>query len=318
MQTKYQKELVKLVYGKGDFRKMVRDTSLSSRTLDVVVHTIMIIMIIITLYPILNVVASSLSSAQANNIAAITFYPKGFTIEPYKMIFEAGTVPRALMNSLFYTAVSVVVNLLMTGSLAYALSRKRLYLRDFYTWLIIITMYVSGGMIPSFILITKLGLYNSFWALILPGAISTSNLIIMRTFFQNLPKELEESAYIDGANDFQIFWQIVLPLSKAVVFTIGLYYAVGMWNGWFSALMYLKDNNKYPLPMILRQIVINSQSMQDVASSTDVSSINENGIVNTIGVKYATLTISIIPMVIIYPFVQKYFTKGVMIGSLKG
>jgi putative aldouronate transport system permease protein len=297
---------------------MVKDNSLSSKILDIIVFTIMTIMVVITLYPILNVVASSLSSAAANNRAAVTFYPIEFTLEPYKMIFESGTVPKALMNSLFYTATAVVVNLLMTGSLAYALSRKQLYLRNFYTWLIIITMYVSGGMIPSFILVTKLGLYNSFWALILPGAIGTSNLIIMRTFFQNIPKELEESAYIDGANDFQIFWQIVLPLSKAAIFTIGLYYAVGMWNSWFSALMYLKDNSKYPLPMILRQIVINSQSMQDVASSTDISNINENGVVNLIGVKFATLTISIIPMLIIYPFVQKHFTKGVMIGSLKG
>jgi putative aldouronate transport system permease protein len=297
---------------------MVKDNSVSSKILDIIVNTTMIIMVIITLYPILNVVSSSFSSAAANNRAAVTFFPVEFTLEPYKMILEAGTVPRALMNSLFYTMTAVVVNLLMTGSLAYALSRKQMYLREVYTWIIIITMYVSGGMIPSFILVTKLGLYNNFWALILPGAIGTSNLIIMRTFFQNIPKELEESAYIDGANDFQIFWQIVLPLSKAVIFTIGLYYAVGMWNSWFPSLMYLKDNNKYPLPMILRQIVINSQSMQDVASSTDISNINESGIVNIIGVKYATLTISIIPMLIIYPFVQKHFTKGVMIGSLKG
>lgn len=297
---------------------MVKDNSLSSRILDIVVHIIMAFVILVTIYPILNVVASSFSSAAANNRAAVTFYPIEFTIEPYKMIFEAGTVPRALLNSLYYTAVAVVVNLLMTGSLAYALSRKRLYFRQFYTWLIIITMYVSGGMIPMFILVTKLHLYNTIWALILPGAIGTSNLIIMRTFFQNIPQELEESAFIDGANDFQIFWQIILPLSKAVIFTIGLYYAVGMWNSWFSSLMYLKDNSKYPLPMILRQIVINSQSMQEVASSSDYNAINESGVVNIIGVKFATLTISIIPMVIIYPFVQKHFTKGVMVGSLKG
>jgi len=297
---------------------MVRDNSLYSKILDAVVHIIMVFVLIATLYPILNVVASSLSSTSANNSAAVTLFPIGFTLQSYKMIFNAGTVPRALMNSLFYTTVAVVVQLLLTGSLAYALSRKRLYLRNLYTWIIITTMFVSGGMIPSFILVTKLHLYNSFWALILPGAIGTSNLIIMRTFFQNIPKELEESALIDGANDFQIFWKIVLPLSKAVIFTIGLYYAVSMWNSWFSALMYLKDNDKYPIPLILRQIVINSQSMQDIVLSSDSGSINESGVANINGVKFATLTISTIPMVIIYPFVQKYFTKGIMIGSLKG
>lgn len=297
---------------------MIKDNSASSKMLDVIVHITMIVVVLVTLYPVLYVFSASLSSASANDRGIVTIFPREFTIEAYKMIWKARTVPLSFMNSVLYTSVGTALNLLLTGALAYALSRKNLALRKFYTGIIIFSMYFSGGMIPSFLLVKNIHLYNSMWALILPGLVGTTNLIIMRTFFQSIPKELEESANLDGANDFVIFFKIIIPLSKAAICTIGLYYAVGHWNSWFNAMIYLKDTAKYPLQMILRQIVIQTSALQEAAQSGDLSAINEIGVVNVTAVKFATLTVSILPMLMIYPFIQKYFIKGVMIGSLKG
>ncbi len=297
---------------------MIRDNSLSSRLLDVIVYIVMIFVLVVTLYPVLNVLASSFSGRLANESGIVTIFPVDFNLDSYNMIFASGTVPNAFKNSVIYTTVGTAVNLLLTGSFAYALSRKHLPLRGLYTTIAIIPMYFSGGLVPSFLLVRDLGLYNSMWALILPGAISITNMIIMRTFFQSIPVELEESASLDGANDLIIFVKIILPLSKAIIFTIGLYYAVSHWNSWFSAMIYFKDNDKYPLQMILRQIVIMTNDIKEAAISGDFTTLAFIGTVNVTGVKYATLFISIFPMLIIYPFIQKYFMKGVMIGSLKG
>jgi len=234
------------------------------------------------------------------------------------MVLRRGTVPRAFVNSVIYTTVGTAINLLLTTSFAYALSRKHLALRNLYMTVAIIPMYFSGGLIPTFLLVKNLGLYNSMWALILPGAINITNFIIMRTFFQSIPKELEESASLDGANDFVILYKIILPLSKAAIFTIGLYYAVGHWNSWFSAMIYLNDAGKYPLQMILRELVIAASSLRDAADSGDFNTAADIVNINVKGIKYATLFISIVPMLIIYPFIQKHFVKGVMVGSLKG
>lgn len=297
---------------------MVKDNSISSKVLTFIIHIVMLIVIIVTLYPVLHICASSFSSASANDRGIVGILPKEFNLDAYKMIWEARLVPKSLINSVIYTVIGTIVNLSLTGSLAYALSRKNLALRGLYTWIVIIPMYFSGGLIPSFLLVRNLHLYNTIWALILPGAISVTNLIIMRSFFQNIPQELEESALIDGANDFVIFWNIILPLSKAAICTIGLYYAVGHWNSWFSSMVYLKDTDKYPLQMILRQVVIQTSSIQEAAQTGDTSAMGNLGLVNVTAVKYATLFISIFPMLIIYPFLQKYFMKGVMLGSLKG
>ncbi len=297
---------------------MVKDNSMSAKVLDIIVHISMIVVLVTTLYPVLHVFASSFSSASANDRGIVSIFPKEFTIEAYKMIWEAKLVPMAFKNSVVYTVVGTFVNLLLTGSFAYALSRKQMALKKFYTFMILLSMYFSGGLIPTFLLVRNIGLYNNMWALILPAAINTTNLIIMRSFFQSIPAELEESAYLDGANDFTIFFRIVLPLSKAAIFTIGLYYAVSHWNSWFSAMIYFKDTDKYPLQMILRQIVIMASSIEEAVRSGEVALISEIGVVNLTAVKYATLFVSIFPMMLIYPFIQRYFIKGVMIGSLKG
>lgn len=296
---------------------MIKDNSLSSKMLDLLVHAVMFFMLAVTLYPVLNVMASSFSGVSANDSGVVTIFPVDFTLDNYIAIFQRGKVPMAFKNSVIYTSVGTIVNLLFTASFAYALSRKHLALRNLYMTIAIIPMYFSGGLIPTFLLVRNLGLYNSMWALILPGAINITNFLIMRTFFQNIPKELEESANLDGANDFIIFIKIILPLSKPVIATIGLYYAVGHWNSWFSAMIYFKDANKYPLQMILRELVINTESLRDAAASGDFNTAADIVNINVKGIKYATLFVSMVPMIAVYPFIQKYFIKGVMVGSLK-
>ena len=229
------------------------------------------------------------------------------------------TLTRAFKNSVIITAGGTAINMLFTTTYAYALSRKRLALRGIYTIIAMIPMYFSGGLIPSFLLISQtLHLYNSWWALILPGAINTSNMIIMRSFFVSLPAELEESAYLDGANDFVIFFKIMLPLSQAVMMTVGLYYLVGHWNSWFSAMVYLNEDEKMPLQYMLRQIVLLSASLDQAAYDGEIVTDSSLYFTNYVAVKYATLVFSMAPMMMIYPFIQRFFVKGVMIGSVKG
>lgn len=297
---------------------MVRDRSFSSIMLDIIVHTTLIILLVITLFPVLHVAAVSLSSSKAIDRGLVSIFPVDFSLEAYRILWKSGRVPKSFVNSVIYTSVGTVVNMLVTMLMAYPLSKKKLPLRRFYTTLIVFTMFFSGGLIPTFLVVKGLGLYNTMWALILPGAISTMNLIIMRTFFQSIPMELEESAFLDGANDIVVFYRIILPLSKASIATIAMFYAVGHWNSWFNALVYLKDSEKYPMQLILRDIVIQSQMSRELAEQGSTEAYELINTVSVEGIKYATLFFSIIPMLIIYPFVQKYFVKGVMIGSLKG
>jgi len=298
---------------------MIADKSVSSKVMDIIVYTTMIIVLVVTLYPVLYVVSSSLSSANANDRGLVTIFPVEFNIEAYKGIFAMPTLTRAFKNSVIITAGGTAINMLFTTTYAYALSRKRLALRGIYTIVAMIPMYFSGGLIPSFLLITQnLHLYNSWWALVLPGAINTSNMIIMRSFFVSLPAELEESAYLDGANDFVIFFKIMLPLSQAVMMTVGLYYLVSHWNSWFSAMVYLNDDAKMPLQFMLRQIVLLSANLEQAALDGEAITGTSIYFTNYVAVKYATLVFSMVPMLMIYPFIQKFFVKGVMIGSVKG
>ncbi len=289
--------------------------------LDVIIHVSLFFLVIITLYPILHIASVSFSSSSAYLKGIVTFYPREFTVKTYRMILSAGMVPNSFKNSVIYTSVGTVVNLLLTALTAYPLSKKRLTFRSAYMVFIIFTMFFSGGLIPMFLVVRNLGLYNSMWALILPTAVVTWYMIILRTFFQTIPDEIEDSAYMDGANDIRIFISIILPLSKAGLATIALFYAVKHWNSWFNALIYLKSSAKYPLQLVLREIIIQGQMAEELAARGDFSrlkEVDESMQVTSDGIKYATLFISIIPMLIIYPFIQKYFVKGVMIGSLKG
>ncbi|SDD14482.1 putative aldouronate transport system permease protein [Paenibacillus sp. UNCCL117] len=296
---------------------MIRDQSLSSKLLDVVVHAVVIIVLIVTIYPVLYVLSASLSSPEAYNLGKVTIFPVDVTMKAYRLIWEAKTVPRSFLNSVVYTTLGTAISMLLTTSLAYAISRKKLALRRYYMWFVLITMYFNGGMITNFLLVKNLGLYNTLWAIVLPTAVSTYYLIIMRSYFQAVPEELNESAYLDGANDLIIFIRITLPLSMAALVTIGLFYAVNYWNAWFSSLLYLKDTDKYPLQMVLRQIIIRSELLMQSIKAGEASA-SEMASTDVTSIKYATLFVSIGPMMILYPFIQKYFVKGVMIGSLKG
>jgi len=297
---------------------MVRDKSISSKMLDVFVYFIMAFVFVTTIYPVLHVVSSSLSGRIANEAGLVTFFPRDFTVEAYTMLWRARTVPNAFINSIRYTAVGVTIQMFITTTFAYALSRRHLPLRKFYTFFAIFTMYFSGGMVPAFMLVRNLGLMDTMWALVLPPAMGVTNMIIMRTFFMNLPAELEESAKLDGANDLSIFVRIILPLSKAVLYTVGLFYAVGHWNSWFSAMIYLRNPDMFPLQLILRQLVVLAGDIRDAAYTGEFVDLAFMGTINVIAIRFAVVVVAIVPMLIIYPFVQRHFIKGVMIGSLKG
>ncbi len=284
--------------------------------LDIVIHVFLILLVVIILYPIFNLTAISFSSNEEFVRGAVTVYPRGFTTGAYRAIFRTGSLARAYLNSFYYTFLGTAINMLFTTTMAFALSRPTLMFRRFYILLALLPMYFSGGLIPSYLNVLGLGLNNSVWALVLPGAVSSWNLIIMRTFFASLPYELDEAAHIDGAGDLRVFFMIVLPLSTAGLATVALFYMAGHWNSWFSAMIYLRDAEKHPLQLIIRQIVIEGQQMKEKMEQNGRA--DDTVLLTQEGIKYATIIISILPMLAIYPFIQRYFVKGVMIGSIKG
>lgn len=292
----------------------MKDRSPSSVILDIMVHTTMVITIIVCILPVLHVAAVSLSSSTAINQGRVTVFPVSFSLDSYQAIMRSGKVPLGFKNSLVYTALGTVINIVLTSLAAYPLSKRNLPLRRFYTLLVTIPMFFSGGLIPTFLLVNELGLYNTVWAMVLPGAVSSWNLIIMRTFFMGIPEALEESAHLDGANELQILARIIIPLSLPSIATIGMFYAVKHWNSWFGAFVYLRDNKKYPLQLILREIVIQNSMSSELVEAY----VEDMPVVTAESIKYATLFISMLPMLVVYPFIQKYFVKGVMVGSIKG
>lgn len=298
---------------------MVKDNSLSSKILDIVIYISLIILMIITLYPIIYIFSVSVSSTTAYESGRVMFLPVEFNLEAYKVILEAGTIPRSFVNSVIYTVLYTIVSLMLTTTMAYPLSRSkdRVAFKGFFSKLVIFTMFFNAGIIPNYLVVKGLGLMNSMWALILPAAISTYNLVVMRSFFEGIPVDLEEAAFIDGANEITIFWKIMLPLSKAALATVGLFYGVYMWNSWFSAMLYLQSDTKFPLQLIIRQIIMQNQMAAELAAMGDTSMMTAQT-TNSVSLKYATLFLSILPMLAVYPFIQKYFVKGVMVGSVKG
>ena len=298
---------------------MVKDNSLSSKILDIVIYVSLILLMIITLYPIIYIFSVSVSSTTAYESGRVVFLPVEFNLEAYKVILKAGTIPRSFVNSVIYTLLYTVVSLFMTTTMAYPLSRSkdRVAFKGFFSKLVIFTMFFNAGIIPNYLVVKGLGLMDSMWALILPSAISTYNLVVMRSFFEGIPDDLEEAAFIDGANEITIFWKIMLPLSKAALATVGLFYGVYMWNSWFNAMLYLQSDTKFPLQLIIRQIIMQNQMAAELAAMGDTSMLTDQT-TNSVSLKYATLFLSILPMLAVYPFIQKYFVKGVMVGSVKG
>ena len=272
--------------------------------------------LILVAYPLIFVVAASFSSGNAVTSGKVLLWPVNFTLTGYEIVFSNAAVWRGYANTVFYTLTGTALNLVLTIMVAYPLSRRTFQGRRFFSILYMIPMFVGGGMIPTYVLMSKLGLVNSRWIMILSGAVSIYNMVLMRTFFKNsIPDELLESAKIDGISDIGYLLKIVIPLSKAIISVIVLYYMVGHWNSYMTPLIYLQDPDKKPLQLILREIL--NASKVDLTQITDPAVIEKMAGMADV-MKYALIVVSTVPMLILYPFIQKFFTKGVMIGSLKG
>lgn len=282
---------------------------------DVIVNLLGAFIILVVLVPLIFVVAASFSDPDLVIRGKVLFLPKGFTMKAYGMVFENKDIWRGFGNTCFYTAAGTAISVVLTILAAYPLSRKGLAGKNVIMMLILFTMYFSGGMIPTYLLVKDLGMYNTIWALLIPSALSTYNLIVAKTFFENsIPGELYESAWLDGCGNFSMLLKIVLPLSKAILAVLVLYYAVGIWNAYFDALIYLRDTSLRPLQIVLRNILLLGQTEQ--MGTNDVGMAEKIKMAEA--VKYSAIMVSSIPMLLIYPFVQKYFVKGVMIGAVKG
>ena len=289
--------------------------SLTDRIFDIIVNIFAVIIIVVILYPLLFVLAASFSDPDYVLQGEVTIFPKGFSLYPYKLVFQNGDIWRGYMNSIIYTVLGTFISITLTICLAYSLSRKDMPHRKFLTLFILFTMYFSGGMIPSYLLVKNLKLYNTMWAVIIPVAINTYNFIVAKTFFENsIPKEMYESAMIDGSGDIRTLWLIVLPLSTSIISVLILYYAVDYWNAYFNALIYLNNEKLYPLQIILRNILLVGQTEQMGSNSVGMG----EKIKMAEAIKYSVIVVSSLPVLIIYPFVQKHFVKGVMIGAVKG
>ncbi|WP_458118725.1 carbohydrate ABC transporter permease [Paenibacillus sp. Z6-24] len=280
------------------------------------------IALLCVLYPLVYIVSASISSPTYVNSGEMWLLPKGITFEGYQRVFENQAIWRGYANTILYTVVGTLVNLLVTIPAAYALSRSDFVGRGFFMGMFLVTMFFGGGLIPTYLLVKQLGLINSMWALILPGAASVWNIIVARTFFQStIPKELQEAAHIDGCTNLRLFWKIVIPLSSPIIAVMALFYGVGHWNSYFNALVYLNDEAKYPLQMVLRQILVlqemNSSGIGTATSGETAMAMNARADVAAL-LKYAVIIISTLPIIAIYPFLQRYFVQGVMIGSVKG
>ncbi|MFA1737345.1 carbohydrate ABC transporter permease [Lysinibacillus fusiformis] len=273
------------------------------------------ILAVVVLYPLIFVLSASLSNPEYVISGDLWLWPKEFTVEAYEKVFQNPDIINGFINTLKYTFFGTLLNIVMTICAAYPLSRRNLKGKGFIMAFMVFTMFFSGGLIPTYLLIRDLGMINTFWVMIIPNAVAVWNIIIMRTFFQSIPYELEESAMIDGAGNFRILWSIVLPLSLPVMAVMVLFYAVGHWNSYFQALIYLQDQDKFPLQLILRQILIQGQA-DDMIKATSESFLAQK--LSVEGLKYAVLIVANLPMLMLYPFLQRYFVKGVMIGSLKG
>jgi len=274
---------------------------------------LMIGLCVVTLYPFLYVTFASLSDATSFlQHRGLLLSPVGFDLGAYKAVFDNPMIATGYKNTLLYVVLGTTINLVMTAIGAYVLSRPKLYFKNIMMFFIVITMVFQGGLIPTYLLVNDLGMMNTMWALLIPGAINTFNMIIMRTSFQSVPVSLEESAKMDGASDWTVLFKIIIPLSMPVIAVMILWYAVGHWNSYFSALVYLRNREDYPLQLVLREILIanNTDSMMTGAASDDKYAIGET-------IKYATIIISTLPIICLYPFLQKYFVKGVMIGAIK-
>lgn len=293
----------------GSMRK-----SLGDRLFDTINVILLSALSLATLYPFVYVLFASLSEpADVAQYRGILFKPLGFTLEAYQRVLGNPSIGTGYRNTLTYVVLGTVINLFLTSLGAYVLSRKSLLWKKLMMFLIVFTMFFSGGLIPTYLLVSKtLNLTDTIWAVIVPSAINTWNLLVLKTSFEAVPEALEEAARLDGASDWTILFRIIIPLSLPAMAVITLFYAVGHWNAYFNALIYLRNRELYPLQLILREILISSnvEGMTTGAASGDVEQIGQT-------IKYATIIVATVPVLLLYPFLQRYFVKGVLIGSVK-
>lgn len=280
------------------------------------IYAFLVIVLIIVLFPLMNIVSSSFSSPQAVISGRVFLFPVEFSLEGYKAVFRNGDIITGFLNSLFYTCVGTTLNVVLTIMIGYPLSRRTLAGRGFVMGLLMVTMLFDGGLIPYYLVVKDLQLLDTRWALILPTALAVFQVIVARTFFQStIPEELNEAAELDGSSDWHFIFSIVLPLSKPIIAVMTLMYAVGHWNAYFDAMIFLKDKSLFPLQIVLRNILITNTIDPAMLSNVDMLTA-QSGLKDQL--KYALIVVASVPVLLIYPFVQKHFVKGVMIGSLKG
>lgn len=291
---------------------MLYKQTLGDRLFDTFIYIALTILMLSTFYPLYYIFVVSLSSiGEIAKHGSIMLFPRGFTLEAYEAVIANPNILKGFRNSVFYVVAGTAINMVLTTFAAYGLSKRWLKGRRIIMFMIVFTMFFGGGLIPSFLVVQKLGLYNTVWALLLPGAMSAWNMIMMRTYFMGISESLDESARIDGANDFQILFWVYLPVSMPILAVMVLFYAVGHWNSWFAASIYLQNRDLYPLQLILREILIQGRIADFGGDTTNITQqVAKN-------LKYATIIVSTIPILVVYPFIQKYFVKGVMLGSLK-
>ncbi|MHA6484188.1 carbohydrate ABC transporter permease [Paenibacillus sp. strain BS8-2] len=280
---------------------------------DAVIYFVIGCVVLSALYPFVYMIAVSLSGTVPVLRGEVFLWPKELTFNTYSAVFDNPDIGKAYINTILYTVLGTTLSLFVTAAGAYALSKKTMMFQRPFMIMIVITLFFSGGMIPTFLVVKSYNLIDTIWAMIIPTAVSSWNFIVMRTFFMGMPQEVEESGKIDGLTDIGIFFRLVLPLSSAIIATIGLFYGVAIWNNFFSALLYLRDADLLPLQVIIRNMVL-----QGAGGANGASSIGGDTLIVDESLKYATIIVTTVPILLVYPFLQKYFAKGALIGSVKG
>ncbi|GGF59248.1 protein LplC [Paenibacillus albidus] len=281
----------------------------SDKVFNAFIYTILLVVAVTAIFPLLYVVSMSLTPySEVIKHGGFIIIPKKISFEAYERIFSDPALGRSMLVTVFVTVIGTLINIILTTLAAYPLSRKNLPGRSFFLLFIIITMLFNGGLIPTYLIVQSLGMLNTVWSLIVPGAIATFNVLILKSFLESLPEELFESARIDGAKEFRVLWQIALPLSVPSMMTVGLFYMVGHWNSFFSAVLYITDTKLYPLQVIIRNMLLLTQSSELQAEVT----------VPTAAMQMAAVIAGSLPIIAVYPFIQKHFTKGMLLGAIKG
>ncbi|WP_344656384.1 carbohydrate ABC transporter permease [Catenulispora subtropica] len=297
---------------RGADRAPSPETSRGYRIFQVFNALILAGVVVVTLYPFVNIVAQSFSSEGAITAGHVNLVPHGFNLTTYKKVMSDSEFWQNYRNTVLYTVLATAISMVLTTCYAYVLSKKHLKGRKVLIAIALFTMFFNGGLIPNYVLVTDLGLRNSVWAIVLPNAISVFNLLIMKSFFENLPAELEEAAAVDGLNTYGILGRIVLPLSKAVLATMVLFYAVSFWNSWFSAFLYMDRSSLFPVTVYLRNLIAGA------SGGTDQSAASDAALQIASNIQAVTIVLTVLPILTVYPFVQRYFVKGVMLGAVKG